>query len=176
MAKKVIFLDRDGVLNEDHGYIFRVGDWKWRPGAVEGLQKLQAGGFILVIVTNQSGIGRGYYTEEDMQKLHAWVLGELRQAGIEIAMVAWCPHAPEENCDCRKPKRGMVDQIAESLGEIDYAHSWVIGDKEKDVELGKTIGAKTALVKSKYWTEPFDTARGKPDMIVESLLEAAQQI
>lgn len=183
MSKKVFFLDRDGVLNEDRGYIFHTEDWQWRHGVIEGLQKLQQAGFTLVIITNQSGIGRGYYSEDDMKKLHDWVVEELKKSGVTIAAIAYCPHAPEDDCNCRKPKRGMVDQVIEKIGEIDFSQSWVIGDKEKDIELGQTIGAKTVLVRSKYWNEPFDSAptnsagrQGKPDLIVDSLLEAAQQI
>lgn len=174
MSKKVFFLDRDGVLNEDRGYVFQQKDWQWRPGVIEGLQKLQREGFGLVIITNQSGIGRGYYSEEDMKKLHAWVVGELEGAGVTLAAIAYCPHAPEENCDCRKPRRGMIDQIEARIGEIDFAHSWVIGDKEKDIELGKAIGAKTALVRSAYWKE--GELSYQPDLIVDSLLEAAGHV
>lgn len=174
MSKRVFFLDRDGVINADHGYVYRREEWQWLPHVFEALKKLQEAGFKLAIITNQSGIGEGYYTKEDMERLHVWMLEELKKEGITIAAIGYCPHAARDNCNCRKPKRGMIDQIAEKIGEIDFAQSWVIGDKEKDVELGKTIGAKTALIRSRYWKE--EELTHKPDLIVGSLLEAVEQV
>lgn len=173
-GKKVFFLDRDGVINADHGYVYRREEWQWLPNVFEALKKLQGAGFELAIITNQSGIGEGYYTKEDMERLHAWMLEELKKEGIAIAAIGYCPHTSRDDCDCRKPKRGMIDQIAAAIGEINYSQSWVIGDKQLDLELGKNIGAKTALVRSKYWKEKALTH--KPDLIVGSLLEAAEQI
>lgn len=174
MSKKVFFLDRDGVINADRGYVYRRAEWQWQTGVFEALKKLQEAGFELAIITNQSGIGEGYYTIDDMERLHAWMLEELKKDGITVAAIGYCPHTAQDNCSCRKPKRGMIDQVAERIGEIDFAQSWVIGDKPLDLELGKNIGAKTALVRSKYWKE--EELTHKPDLIIDSLLEAARQI
>lgn len=175
MSKKVIFLDRDGTINVDHGYVFEQKLWAWTPGAIEGMKLLQEAGFVLTVITNQSGIAQGLYTEADMQALHAYMLAELEKQGVRLAAIAFCPHNREQdNCDCRKPKTGMATQIEKEIGEIDYQNSWTIGDKEADVGFGKNTGTHTALVKSQYWKETQLTQ--KPDLIVDNLLEAAKYI
>jgi D-glycero-D-manno-heptose 1,7-bisphosphate phosphatase len=172
--KKVVFLDRDGTINVDHGYVYRVSDWEFVEKAPEALKKLQDAGFKLAVVTNQSGIGRGYYALDDMHALHEHMRSELQKEGVTIDALAFCPHDPDLDCECRKPAPGMARQIEEQLGEIDYAASWTIGDKDKDIEFGKGLGTKTALIRSKYWQE--DELSLKPDILVDSLFEAATAI
>lgn len=175
MAKKVIFLDRDGTLNVDHGYVNEAKNWQWVPGAIEACKMLQDAGYILTIVTNQSGIAHGMYTEEDMHKLHRFMEEELERQGVHLAVIAYCPHGrDQEDCDCRKPHIGMAKQIEGKIGDIDYANSWTIGDKDKDLLFGKNAGTKTAIIRSKYWEEgklPVES-----DLIVDSLKEAADHI
>ncbi len=172
--KKVIFLDRDGVINVDTGYVHMVTDWQFTPQAPEALKLLQDNDFALAIVTGQSGIGRGTYDEIAMHELHRHMNTLLQETGVHIDAIAFCPHIPEDNCECRKPKPGMAREIERQIGLIDYANSLVIGDKQSDVGFGKAIGAKTVLVKSRYWEEGDITEQ--PDSIVESLWEASQKI
>lgn len=172
--KKVVFLDRDGTINVDSGFVCSRKNWKWTPGAMEAMKRLQEGGFLLAVVTNQSGIGHGLYTEQDMQKIHKYMRGELSRAGIELAGVFYCPHRRDAGCGCRKPATGMIEQAERQLGPIDYGQSWVIGDKMADVEMGKSKGMKTALIRSRYWQE--SDIDKQPDAVVDSLLEAAGRI
>lgn len=138
-VKKALFLDRDGVINEDKGYVSRVEDFTFCAGVFEALRTFEARGYLLVIVTNQSGIGRGYYTQEAYETLTAWMLGELQKNGVTIAKVYHCPHAPEEKCACRKPESGMLEAAIGEFG-IDPARSWIVGDKPSDMEAGKNAG------------------------------------
>lgn len=175
MKQKVIFLDRDGTLNVDHGYVNEREMWEWIPGSIDACKQLQDAGYTLAIVTNQSGIAHGMYTEQDMLELHEYMEGQFAKHGVRIAMIAFCPHARNQTeCDCRKPKIGMAMQIEAKIGEIDYANSWIVGDKEADLLFGKNAGTKTALIRSKYWEEGKLTQQ--PDMIVSSLREAAEKI
>jgi D-glycero-D-manno-heptose 1,7-bisphosphate phosphatase len=169
---KVIFLDRDGTINVDHGFVYKIEDWEFTDRAPEALQLLQAAGYQLAIVTNQSGIARGLYTEEDMRHVHEHMREQLAKEGVTIAAIALCPHNRDSTCDCRKPKAGMAKQIEETIGTIDYQNSWTIGDKEADMGFGKNAGTKTALIKSKYWNE--GELSEQPDLIVDSLYEFAQ--
>lgn len=175
MPRRVVFLDRDGTVNVDHGYVHHKDKWEWIAGAMDALEKLQKAGYALAIITNQSGIAHGLYTEEDMHVMHRFMNDELEARGIHIDAIAFCPHGRDENvCDCRKPDIGMARQIEKELGEIDYANSWTIGDKEADVLFGKKAGTKTALIRSRYWKE--GQLSEKPDLIVSSLEEVAHSI
>ncbi len=174
MARKVVFLDRDGTINVDHGYVYKIEDWVWTEGAIEGLKVLQSAGYTLTVITNQSGVGQNLYTEADMQKLHEYMKDELKAEGVELAAIAYCPHAREAGCLCRKPGTDMAKQIEREIGEIDYPNSWTIGDKAADMKFGKTLGTKTALIHSEYWKEE-DLAE-KPDIMATSLKEASEHI
>lgn len=168
------FLDRDGTINVDDGYIHKVEDWQWCEGAIEGLKKLSEAGFTLAIITNQSGVGHDMYTEEDVDNVHEHMTSELEKHGVEFAAIAYCSHDREAGCDCRKPKTGMLKDIEPKVGEIDFENSWTIGDKFADVGFGKNLGTHTALIRSKYWSE--DEMEDTPDIVVGSLLEAAEHI
>lgn len=172
--KKVVFLDRDGTINIDTGYVHLVSEWQFADKAQEALKMLQDSGFTLAIATGQSGIGRGMYDESAMQLLHTHMNAVLSQSSVHIEAIAFCPHAPQDNCECRKPRPGMAKAIEQQIGSIDYVHSWMIGDKLTDVGFGKAIGAKTALIKSRYWKE--GESNNSPDIIITSLYEAAIQI
>lgn len=175
MSYKVAFLDRDGTINIDHGYVYKLEDFEFVDKAIDGMKNLQDAGFIVGIVTNQSGIGQGLYTEDDMNDLHAHMVKELALAGIAIETIAYCPHARDAGCACRKPKPAMVENIARTInGDVDLSKSWVIGDKEADMMMGKAAGTKTALIRSRYWQE--DKLEEKPDLIVDSLYEASLAI
>ena len=139
--KKALFLDRDGVINVDHGYVSRIEDFEFVDGILDFIKTAQAKGYLPIIVTNQSGIGRGYYKAEEFEILTEWMLEEMRRAGIVIdrSQVFHCPHDPETGCDCRKPMPGM---LLEAIGrfEIDLENSWMIGDKPSDIEAARRAG------------------------------------
>ena len=145
---KAAFLDRDGVINVDHGYVSRVEDFEFQEGIFELFETLQNMDFVLFVVTNQSGIARGYYSLEDFLNLSEYMLSELKNRGVEIKEIAYCPHHPDitGECECRKPKPGMILDLASRYG-IDLKSSILIGDKQSDIDAGKNAGlGKTYLV------------------------------
>ena len=140
------FIDRDGVLNVDHGYVFRVQDFEWLPGAIDALGQLQRAGYALVVITNQSGVARGLYTLADVDLLHAHLRADLQAHGVQLTGIYACPHHPDGvvpeysvNCACRKPMPGMIDQAAREHG-LDLAASCLFGDKASDIEAGRRAG------------------------------------
>lgn len=175
MARRAVILDRDGTLNVDYGYVFRAEHWEFTERAIEGLRLLSDSGFALIVVSNQSGIARGLYTDQDVECLHAFVRDHLSQAGIPLAAFAYCPHGEWDGCECRKPKTGLVPNLERQFGtRIDYPNSWTVGDKPSDVGFGRTLGTKTALVRSRYWSDG-DLVSG-PNLIVDNLYGAAIRI
>lgn len=135
-SNKVAFLDRDGVINIDRGYVSKQKDFEWVDGVFDAVQILRSSGFRIVVVTNQSGIGRGLYSEADFLKLTEWMLTQ-----IELDDVLYCPHAPEANCVGRKPRTGMF-QTAERLFPLHKIESFLIGDKPSDLEAAFQFGIR----------------------------------
>ena len=134
MLRKALFLDRDGIINVDHGYVSRIDDFEFSDNIFDLLRLFTDAEYLLFIVTNQSGIGRNYYTHQDFEVLTEWMIKALHEKNIDIQEVQYCPHRPEENCNCRKPATGMIDNILKKY-PIDLQHSWIIGDKQSDVDL-----------------------------------------
>lgn len=156
---KIVFLDRDGTINEEVHYLHRPEDFCFLPGVPQALRRLKEAGYQLVVVTNQAGVARGYYTEEDVQNLHRYVNSLLREQGAEIAAFYYCPHHPEYGigpyrvrCRCRKPGVGLFEQAAERFS-IDREASFMVGDKLLDVEAGKNYGLTSILVGTGYGRE-----------------------
>jgi len=148
---KAAFLDRDGVINVDKEYVYKIEDFEFKEGIFELLELLQKKGFVLFVVTNQSGIGRGYYTFRDFEKLTKYMLNEFRRKGIEIIEVAFCPHHPNEHCECRKPKPGMILDLAKKYN-ITLKDSIMIGDKLSDIKAGQNAGiGKNYLVRGSLY-------------------------
>ncbi len=142
---KAIFLDRDGVINEDLGYVHKIEDFHFVPGVFEALCHFKSLGYKLILVTNQSGIGRGYYSEEDFKKLISWMQERLEKEGVRLDAIYYCPHHPQQGCDCRKPRPGMLLQAIKEHS-IDAVSSWMIGDKPSDIEAAKRAGIKNTIL------------------------------
>ncbi len=139
LSHKALFLDRDGIINVDHGYVSKIESFEFNEGIFEFLHLFIKEGYKVFIVTNQSGIGRGYYSQNDFETLTTWMLAEFKKQNIAIESVHYCNHAPEEKCACRKPATGMIDEIL-SLHNIDLKHSWMVGDKQSDIDLAHNAG------------------------------------
>jgi D-glycero-D-manno-heptose 1,7-bisphosphate phosphatase len=175
MARPVIFLDRDGTLNVDTGFVHRPEEWQFTNRAPEALRELRAAGYAIALVTNQSGIARGYFTPQCVQTLHRFVQQQLAEDGAALDAIAICPHGPDDGCACRKPCTGMVQQIEEQLADpIAYERSWTIGDKISDLQFGRALGTRVALLRSRYWHEGHQSAVAA--LIADSLYQAAQAI
>lgn len=142
---EAVFLDRDGVINRDSGYVGRIDQFELLPGAVAGLSILQRAGFTLVVITNQSGIGRGLYTADDYEVLNRHFLETLEAAGIRIAGVLHCPHLPADDCACRKPRPGLLLEAAQRWA-LDLAASYMVGDRDSDVQAGRAAGVRACVL------------------------------
>lgn len=131
--EKVVFFDRDGVINIEKEYLYKIEDFEFIEGVFETLLYLQNLGYKIVIITNQSGIGRGYYSLEQYQTLTVWLKEEFQKKGIDVSAIFYCPHEPTDDCRCRKPQIGMIEQTSQ-LFSIDYQNSWLVGDKDSDIQ------------------------------------------
>ena len=150
--EKALFLDRDGVINVDHGYLYKSSEVEFVEGIFDLCQRFQSAGYLLVVVTNQSGIGRGYYSEEDFHTLSAWMTQQFAEKGLSINKFYFCPHHASgaqgeyrKDCQCRKPKPGMLLQAAKEL-DIDLTKSVLVGDKFSDVQAGQGAGVKRCIL------------------------------
>jgi D-glycero-D-manno-heptose 1,7-bisphosphate phosphatase len=177
MPRRAVFLDRDGTLNVEKHYLFRVEDWEWIPDSIEALRLLTELGYELVVVTNQAGIARGYYTAADVDHLHRFVADDLASHGLAVAGFYHCPHHPDfgdvHQCDCRKPRAGMLRAAAADLN-IDLSRSWMVGDKFIDVEAGRKAGTHSILVRTGYGRG--EEGRVGDTVVVDDVLAAARYI
>ncbi|KGT94788.1 D,D-heptose 1,7-bisphosphate phosphatase [Erwinia typographi] len=183
MTDKVpaIFLDRDGTINVDHGYIHEIDNFQFIEGAIEAMHELKKMGFALVMVTNQSGIARGIFSEDDFMQLTEWMDWSLADRDVDLDGIYFCPHHPEavteeyrQQCDCRKPQPGMLLSAQKELN-IDMAASYMVGDKIDDMLAGKAAGVgRTVLVRS---GKPV-TAEGEnaADWVINSLADLPARI
>lgn len=184
MKNRVVFLDRDGTINIDKNYLYRKEDFEYLDGAVEGLRKLQAAGFLLIIVTNQSGIARGLFTEEEYKMLEHWLIDDLKNKGVNISKSYYCPHHPEainptyrKKCKCRKPELGMFEEAIRDFN-VDLENSFAIGDKKRDLAICQRMSAcndeKTKICGYELYTTPY--IEGCLKGISGGVLEAADDI
>lgn len=161
-GKKTIFLDRDGTINEEVNYLYKKEDLKLIDGAAEAIALFCKAGYRVVVVTNQAGVARGYYTEEDVKILHQYLNEVLAPCSAHIDAFYYCPHHPvhglgkyKTDCECRKPKTGLLKQ-AERDCMVDKTHSWMIGDKISDVKAGQAYGVGTILVGTGYGRKIYE--------------------
>jgi len=183
-ARRAAFLDRDGVINLDHGYVYRREDFEFVPGTLEAARLLAADGLALVVVTNQSGIGRGLYSERDFEALTTWMAGQFDAAGAPLAGVYFCPHHPDEAagdlrraCECRKPAPGMLLRAAREL-QLDLARSVLFGDKRSDLQAAQAAGVpQRVLLGTDGVQVPAEPAEaGLATARFRSLLDAARAL
>ena len=173
MNNKTIFLDRDGVINKEINYLFQIADFEFIEGVFEACQYFQKLNYKIIIVTNQSGISRGFYSESDYQKITAWMISEFNNNNIHILDIFHCPHSPNSNCNCRKPKPGMLLD-AKYKYNIDMTSSWMIGDKETDIIAANNSGiTNTILVKSGH---EINQNESNAKFILESIILSNQVI
>ena len=181
MSRKAAFIDRDGVLNEERAFVHRIADFALVTGAIEALQALQAAGYALVVITNQSGIARGLYSEAEYQALTAHMRARLLASGVRLDAVEHCPHLPDApierfriDCDCRKPKPGMLQRAIAAL-DIDPAASLLVGDRLSDVEAGRRAGIGHCFLVRTGCPLPGDAA-ARADGVYDDLLACARAV
>ncbi len=179
-TKPAVFLDRDGTINVEKDYLYRVDEFEFTPGAVEAIRLLNQAGYLVVVVTNQSGVARGYYSEADVKTLHSHIDQVLMSQGARVDAWYYCPHHEHGNppynqlCECRKPLPGMLRQAA-SDHAIDLTRSWMVGDKPADIEAGLAAGCRPVLVMTGYGAETADRLPSEVPCYPD-LLTAAQFI
>lgn len=180
--EKVIFLDRDGTINVEKNYLYRPEDLVLIPGAAKAIRMFNEHGFRTVVVTNQAGVARGYYTEEDVRRLHEFLNEILLREGAHIDHFFYCPHHPEHGigdyrvqCGCRKPNPGLL-AMAERYYQVDKTHSYMIGDNTGDMGAGQNYGVTTVLVGTGYGEQLWREGKTPCDFYADNLLEAARLI
>lgn len=171
-GRKAIFIDRDGTLIEEVDFLSRVEDLRFFPFTLEAVKLLKDKGFLVIVVTNQSGIGRAIFGEAAMHAIHEEIQSHVDR---RLDKFYFCPHRPDEGCRCRKPNLGMIEDARRDFG-IDFSRSWMIGDKRMDVETGINAGLGTALVLTGYGRSHGSELKRQPDIIAKNLLEAANLI
>ena len=183
-SSRAVFLDRDGTLIEEVGYIDRIEQISLYPWSVDAVRALNRAGLRVVVVTNQSGVARGFFTEAMVHQVHDHISALLEAGGARIEAYYYCPHHPDGkieqyacHCECRKPSPGLIDRAARELG-LDPARSFVVGDRWLDIELARAVGARGVMVRTGYG--PSEEARRdkglQADAIVDNLIEASSWI
>lgn len=172
LQTKAVFLDRDGTININKPeYLHKINDFKFAPQVIPALQKLSKTDYKIIILTNQSGISRGYFEEKDLKKLHHWLIKKLKCKDVRVDKIYYCPHQPKDNCSCRKPKIGMLQQAVNDFG-ISLAKSWIIGDDEKDIIMARETNVKSIKI-SKRMNKKLKL---QPNFYAKNLLEAVEII
>ena len=186
MKRRAVFMDRDGTISEEVGYINHPSRYRVFPYAAEAVRLLNESGWLAILVTNQAGVARGYFTEDLIEAVHDVLKLELEHDGARLDAIYYCAHHPTVgelpyrfDCDCRKPKPGLIIRAAADF-DIDLAQSWMIGDRHSDIELARNAHVRAAFVLSGYGRGEWEYQRAawkhEPDLIAEDLLEAARKI
>jgi D-glycero-D-manno-heptose 1,7-bisphosphate phosphatase len=185
-GRRAVFMDRDGTISEEVGYVNHVSRYRVFPFAAEAVRTLNESGWLAVLVTNQAGVARGYFREELIGEVHKVLASELERGGARLDAVYYCPHHPSVgeppyrfDCDCRKPRPGLLLRAAREL-DLDLSRCWMVGDRFSDAELARNAGAHSALVLTGYGRGELehqsDAWPERPELIAENLLEAVKKI
>ena len=177
--RPAVFLDRDGTVTEEVGYLNHLSRFRLLDGVAEAIRRLNQASLPAVVVTNQSGVSRGYFPEQLVRDVHERMIAELNQAGAHLDGVYYCPHVSADECECRKPKTGMLEQAAREL-HLNLKNSFVVGDRHSDVELAHCAGARSVLVRTGFGEGEL-AWRAKnwprqPEFIADDLPEAVEWI
>jgi D-glycero-D-manno-heptose 1,7-bisphosphate phosphatase len=186
LKRRAVFIDRDGTLSEEVGYINHPSRFRLFPYSADAIRHLNENGWLAVVTTNQAGVARGYFSEEIIANVHEGMIKDLESAGARLDGIYYCAHHPSVgeppyrfDCDCRKPKPGLISRAAREL-EIDLNESWMVGDRHSDVEVARNAGVKSAFVLSGYgrgeWEHQSATWNHQPDLVAENLLSAVEAI
>ncbi|MDT4898851.1 MAG: D-glycero-D-manno-heptose 1,7-bisphosphate phosphatase [Acidobacteriota bacterium] len=186
MKRRAVFMDRDGTISEEVGYVNHPSRYRVFPYSAEAVRLLNEAGWLAILVTNQAGVARGYFTEDIIGQVHNVLTGELEKQGARLDAIYYCAHHPTVgvepyrlDCDCRKPKPGLIEGAAREF-EIDLAQSWMIGDRYSDIELARNAHVRAALVLSGYgrgeWEYQRPDWQHEPDIVAEDLLDAVKKI
>ena len=186
MKRRAVFMDRDGTISEEIGYVNHPSRYRVFPYSAEAVRLLNEAGWLAILVTNQAGVARGYFTEEVITAVHDVLTQELGAQGAKLDAIYYCAHHPTVgeapyrfDCDCRKPKPGLIERAAAEF-EIDLRQSWMIGDRYSDIELAHNAGVHAAFVLSGYGRGEWEYQRAawkhKPELVAEDLLAAVRKI
>lgn len=178
MMTKILILDRDGVINEDSdAFVKNAEEFIPLPGSIDALARLYQAGWILAIATNQSGLARGKFSQADLDGMHGKLLSLVQEAGGDLHHIAWCPHGPDDGCDCRKPKPGLLEQISHALN-LDLSEAIMVGDALRDLQAGQAAGCQqSVLVRTGKGEKTLATGEGLEGIkVVENLAELADQL
>ncbi|MBA2705600.1 MAG: HAD family hydrolase [Blastocatellia bacterium] len=183
---RAVFIDRDGTISEEVGYINHLSRFRLFPYSATAIKQLHQNGYLAIVITNQAGVARGYFSEEMVQAIHKQMTKDLEASGAALDAIYYCAHHPsvgeppyQFDCDCRKPKPGLLLRAAQDY-DIDLRNSWMVGDRYSDIELAANAGLKSALVLSGYgrgeWEHQRDNWTTQPDLVAEDLLAAVSRI
>lgn len=186
MSQRAVFIDRDGTISEEVGYINHSSRFRLFPYAAEAIKYLNNNGWLAIVVTNQAGVARGYFSEAMITTIHAEMNAQLETAGAKLDAVYYCAHHPSVgdppyrfDCDCRKPKPGLISLAARDF-DIDLTQSWMVGDRYSDVELARNAQVRSMFVLSGYgrgeWEHQRESWTKQPDLVAEDLLAAVHTI
>lgn len=177
--KPAIFLDRDGTINEQMGYINHLSRFRLLPRVAEAIRLLNRHGYLVIVISNQSGVARGYFPLELVHEVHNYMVNLLKKEDAHVDAIYFCPHSPDQNCGCRKPKIGMIDMACRDL-DINLSHSYVIGDMCTDMELARNAGMNGIMVKTGYGMGEIKYRLPKtgirPAFLADNLFSAAKWI
>jgi len=177
MRNKAVFIDRDGTINVNVEYLDNPDGFQMYIGVAEGIKLLKDNGFKIIVITNQSGIARGYFSEKTLEKIHERMKKELLKKGATLDAIYYCPHHPDDNCDCRKPNTGLFKKAVKDF-DIDTSRSFIIGDMTIDVEAGHRMGLKTILVPERkdVVKKEMKESKIKPDFVCDDFYTGARWI
>jgi len=186
MKRRAVFIDRDGTISEEVGYVNHPSRYRVFPYSAEAVRLLNNGNYLAILVTNPAGVARGYFAEEMIGVVHNVLTHELEQGGARLDAIYYCPHHPSVgdapyrlDCECRKPRPGLIRRAVEEF-DIDAAQSWIIGDRYGDIELARNAGVRSAFVLSGYgrgeWEHQRQSWKFEPDIVADDLLDAVKMI